>query len=50
MKQWYEALFDDYGQKYDNESFTQGTVGECDIIEAYFSKKVFRRMIADDRT
>ncbi len=33
MKQWYEALFDNYGQKYDNESFTQGTHGECDFIE-----------------
>jgi len=32
-KQWYESLFDNYGQKYDNESFTQGTIGECDFIE-----------------
>jgi 2-polyprenyl-3-methyl-5-hydroxy-6-metoxy-1,4-benzoquinol methylase len=32
-KQWYESLFENYGQKYDNESFTQGTVGECDFIE-----------------
>lgn len=33
MKQWYETLFENYGQKYDSESFTQGTVGECDFIE-----------------
>ena len=33
MKQWYETLFENYGLKYDNESFTQGTVGECDFIE-----------------
>jgi SAM-dependent methyltransferase len=33
MKQWYEELFVNYGVKYDNESFTQGTVGECDFIE-----------------
>ena len=33
MKQWYEALFENYGRKYDSESFTQGTVGECDFIE-----------------
>lgn len=33
MKQWYEELFENYGVKYDNESFTQGTVGECDFIE-----------------
>jgi len=33
MKQWYEALFENYGNKYDNESFAQGTIGECDFIE-----------------
>ena len=33
MKQWYESLFEDYGKKYDNESFTEGTIGECDFIE-----------------
>lgn len=32
-KQWYEALFENYAQKYDAERFTQGTVGECDFIE-----------------
>jgi 2-polyprenyl-3-methyl-5-hydroxy-6-metoxy-1,4-benzoquinol methylase len=32
-KQWYETLFENYGQKYDSESFTQGTLGECDFIE-----------------
>jgi 2-polyprenyl-3-methyl-5-hydroxy-6-metoxy-1,4-benzoquinol methylase len=32
-KQWYETLFDNYGQKYDKEAFTQGTAGECDFIE-----------------
>lgn len=33
MKQWYEALFENYGKKYDNESYAQGTIGECDFIE-----------------
>jgi len=33
MKQWYESLFENYGLKYDNECFTQGTLGECDFIE-----------------
>ena len=33
MKQWYEELFENYGIKYDNECFTQGTIGECDFIE-----------------
>ena len=33
MKQWYEQLFENYSEKYDEESFTQGTIGECDFIE-----------------
>ena len=33
MKQWYEELFTNYAQKYDCESFVQGTIGECDFIE-----------------
>ena len=33
MKQWYEKLFDNYGNQYDKEPFTQGTIGECDFIE-----------------
>ena len=33
QKQWYESLFENYGQKYDSESFTHGTVGECVFIE-----------------
>jgi SAM-dependent methyltransferase len=33
MKQWYETLFENYGKKYDQEPFTQGTMGECDFIE-----------------
>ncbi len=33
MKKWYEELFENYGQKYDNECFAQGTLKECDFIE-----------------
>jgi 2-polyprenyl-3-methyl-5-hydroxy-6-metoxy-1,4-benzoquinol methylase len=33
MKQWYEELFQDFADKYDNESFTAGTKGEVDFIE-----------------
>lgn len=33
MKKWYEELFENYADKYDNEVFTQGTIGECDFIE-----------------
>lgn len=32
-KQWYETLFENYGNRYDKEVFVQGTVGECDFIE-----------------
>jgi 2-polyprenyl-3-methyl-5-hydroxy-6-metoxy-1,4-benzoquinol methylase len=27
------SLFENYGQKYDAENFTHGTIGECDFIE-----------------
>ena len=37
MKQWYEQLFENYSKKYDEESFTQGTMGECDFIEEEIS-------------
>lgn len=33
VKQWYEELFANYANKYDQEVFTQGTIGECDFIE-----------------
>ena len=33
MKPWYEKLFENYAIKYDKESFAQGTIGECDLIE-----------------
>ena len=33
MKQWYEELFENYAIKYDQEIYTQGTIGECDFIE-----------------
>ncbi len=33
MKQWYVKLFENYGEQYDKESFTQGTIGECEFIE-----------------
>ena len=36
-KQWYETLFENYGEKYDSESFTQGTTGECDFLEKEFN-------------
>jgi 2-polyprenyl-3-methyl-5-hydroxy-6-metoxy-1,4-benzoquinol methylase len=35
-KQWYETLFENYGESYDNEVFTQGTIGECDFLEKEF--------------
>lgn len=42
MKQWYQTLFENYAKSYDNESFVQGTLGECDFIEkeADFNKKI----------
>ena len=45
MKQWYEVLFENYGQKYDNEVFTQGTLGECDFIEKEINFEKSKRII-----
>ncbi len=33
MNQWYEELFSNFADKYEDESFTQGTMGEVDFIE-----------------
>ncbi len=33
MSQWYEKLFENYAEKYDQEVFTQGTIAEVDFIE-----------------
>jgi len=33
MKQWYEELFENYANKYEQEVFVKGTIGECDFIE-----------------
>ncbi len=33
MKQWYQALFENYANTYEKEPFTKGTIGECDFIE-----------------
>jgi 2-polyprenyl-3-methyl-5-hydroxy-6-metoxy-1,4-benzoquinol methylase len=33
MGKWYEDLFTNYSEQYDNEVFTQGTLGEVDFIE-----------------
>lgn len=33
MSQWYEELFQNYADKYDNEEFTKGTLGEVDFLE-----------------
>ncbi|MFZ5803044.1 MAG: class I SAM-dependent methyltransferase [Candidatus Omnitrophota bacterium] len=38
MKPWYEALFENYARKYDQECFVRGTQGECDFIEAEISR------------
>lgn len=33
MKQWFEELFTNYSDQYDNQEFTSGTLGEVDFIE-----------------
>lgn len=34
MKEWYEEIFANYAEKYEKESFTQGTMGEVDFLES----------------
>lgn len=45
MKHWYETLFENYGEKYDEEHFTRGTSGECDFIEAELKYNKFMKII-----
>ncbi|MFH1189838.1 MAG: class I SAM-dependent methyltransferase [Candidatus Omnitrophota bacterium] len=45
MKQWYEALFENYAEKYDKEVFVQGTQGECDFIEQEIARNKSLRII-----
>ena len=45
MKQWYEQLFENYSRKYDEESFVQGTVGECDFIEKEIAHDQFIKIL-----
>lgn len=45
MKQWYESLFTHYGKQYDNENFTQGTIGECDFIEREVARNINVRIL-----
>lgn len=33
MSKWYIDLFENSGKQYEKETFTQGTIGECDFIE-----------------
>ena len=44
MKQWYEKLFENYGEKYDIEIFTQGTMGECDFIEKEMNFEILKNV------
>ncbi len=45
MRQWYEELFENYGLKYDRESFAQGTTGECDFIEREIGRRTETRIL-----
>jgi 2-polyprenyl-3-methyl-5-hydroxy-6-metoxy-1,4-benzoquinol methylase len=33
MKQWYETLFENFANSYEQEPYTKGTIGEVDFIE-----------------
>ena len=42
---WYEALFENYAEKYDKECYVQGTGGEVDFIEAEFGHDKSKRIL-----
>lgn len=42
---WYEALFQNYAEKYDKECYVQGTEGEVDFIEAEFGHDKSKRIL-----
>lgn len=45
MRPWYEELFSNYARRYDTETFTAGTVGECDFIEAEIGRDRSKRIL-----
>lgn len=45
MKPWYQELFSNYARRYDTESFTAGTIGECDFIEAEVGRDRSKRIL-----
>jgi SAM-dependent methyltransferase len=45
MKQWYEVLFTNYGNQYDKQHFTSGTLGEVDFIEAEVNRDRATRIL-----
>ena len=45
MKQWYEQLFENYANKYEQEPFTKGTAGEVDFIEKEFGRDKSARIL-----
>ncbi len=45
MKQWYEALFENYAQQYEREPFTQGTQGECDFLETELNRDRYLQVL-----
>ena len=45
MKQWYEELFENYGDKYEAENFVGGTIGECDFIDSEIEENKALRLL-----
>ncbi len=45
MAKWYEELFQDYAETYENEVYTKGTMGEIDFIEKEIKKDKSKKII-----
>ena len=45
MKQWYEELFTNYGNQYDHQEYTAGTIGEVEFIESEINRNRAARIL-----
>lgn len=45
MSQWYEKLFANFAKTYDQQSFTQGTLGEVDFVERELAADRSKRIL-----
>jgi len=45
MNHWYQEMFQNYAEKYENEVYTQGTPGEVDFFEKGINHNKLTRIL-----